>query len=350
MKGHIIKDWTKIDWRNPAHRRQVSGALQYFLALPDKFVPKVFENVEQFKKDRNELRTYIGKLQEFTTTGDMPTSILPLIEKYHVTPNYDNTYEEIFDIRDFSASRRNGFEMLDVESGLTFRKVLPGGKLKTYQFEGSKSTVYFDYYGGALNWHRQLFDDEEYWTIEDNAIEFRNKAYQFRASVFYALIEALPTAQNIAWQNPDPALLPNTDATYTANRDAQTLNTAAQTILLNVRNKGYGVTAQNASFIILAPIQLRGRIKRAMANLLQPTAGSLNQVDYNFQLRTTMMLATTSVYYVILPKKKLKGGYRQDLTLFSDFDILSYSDTQAGWMRYGGAIGDTQQIQRCAIA
>ena len=33
-----------------------------------------------------------------------------------------------------------------------------------------------------------------------------------------------------------------------------------------------------------------------------------------------------------------------DLTLFNDFDILSYTDTVAGWMRHGGCIGDLEQI------
>jgi hypothetical protein len=33
------------------------------------------------------------------------------------------------------------------------------------------------------------------------------------------------------------------------------------------------------------------------------------------------------------------------LTLFSDFDILSYTDTQAGWQRYGGCIGDIDQVE-----
>jgi hypothetical protein len=39
-----------------------------------------------------------------------------------------------------------------------------------------------------------------------------------------------------------------------------------------------------------------------------------------------------------------------DLTIYDQFDILSYADTMAGWMRYGGAVGDTDQIARCAVA
>ena len=39
-----------------------------------------------------------------------------------------------------------------------------------------------------------------------------------------------------------------------------------------------------------------------------------------------------------------------DLTSFSDFDMLSYSDSQVGWMRHGGAIGDVEQLRRLATA
>jgi hypothetical protein len=53
---------------------------------------------------------------------------------------------------------------------------------------------------------------------------------------------------------------------------------------------------------------------------------------------------------VILPKGKLKGGYRMDLTLMSQTNILEYTETVAGWMRYGGAIGETDQLRRCSIA
>jgi hypothetical protein len=39
-----------------------------------------------------------------------------------------------------------------------------------------------------------------------------------------------------------------------------------------------------------------------------------------------------------------------DLTMFANFDMLSYTDAAAGWMRYGGAVGDTDQVARIAFA
>ena len=193
-----------------------------------------------------------------------------------------------------------------------------------------------------------LFDDEEYLTIESLTKAYRNAAYQARAAVFYALIEAVGAAQNIAWQASPDTLAVGVKG-YLASRDAQTMNLAAQTIILNVINRGYGVTPQNTTFVVLCPLQLRGRIKQAL-NIAYDNPSAGLAVDYKFQMITTTMLQTTDVYYVILPRNKMMAGYRMDLTTFTDFDILSYTDAQVGWMRYGGAIGDTQQLQRCAVA
>ena len=153
MKGQIVKDWTQVDFENKKDRKNLAGALQYFCALPDLFIPSKFEKVDAFVKANQEIRK-AHQAQMFTLTSDFPTSILPVIEKFHTAPLYDNGFEQIFDIRDFSGSARNGFDMLDVESGLTFKKVNPGGKVKVYQMSGTKTRVYFDFYGGALGWHR----------------------------------------------------------------------------------------------------------------------------------------------------------------------------------------------------
>jgi len=330
-----IFNLNKISFKTPEDRAKVFGALQYFASGKARD--------EQVKKQA-------AALHAFGSTGDFPTSILPLLEKFQALPAYDEGYKEIFDIRDFTGSRRNGFEIMDVEEGLTFAQVPVGDKVQVFKMAGSKTTVNFNMYGGGLGWHRTLIDDEEYWTLEDNAKAFVNKAYEHKASSFYALIEAISSAQNLAWQAADPSTLSNTDATYTANRDAQTLNKAAETILLAVKDKGYGITPMNASFVVLAPLQIVGRLNKALGLMLQGFGGSPSQVAYKFRIVPTTMLATTTVYYVCLPKIKSKGGDRMNLTIFNKFDEEAYSDIAVGWMRYGGAIGDIEQFQRCAIS
>jgi len=350
-------DWYKnfdIDNRDDVAQKLIKP-LQFFCSLPDKFISPNYRGDDElsklFKKKHAGFHDTLAKLQAFATSGDFPDSILPLIEKFHVDATVDNFYEQIFDVRDFSTSGRGSFRITDVQSGLLFKKIIPGDKALVYQMSGESVDVPFDYYAGALGWHRQLFDDEEWWTIEDNAVEFRNKAFALRAATFYALLEqAAVLNPDILWQPPLPAALPNTDPLYNVNRDAATMNQAAQQILLACQNKGYGIDANNTVFTVLCPVQLRGRIRRALNVMQQAQTPGMQFVDYNFRQIVSLMLTTTDHYYVILPKKKLKAGYRMDLRIFADFDILSYTDTEAGWMRYGGAVGDTDQLLRCDIA
>jgi len=337
----IISDWRKFEKlggvRSPEARAALTGAVQAFMLEPEK---------PAFKSD---VQNALAQIQAFGTSADFPTSVLEVMRKYQLTTYFDTAYEQVFDILDMRNSNRNSFEILDIQDALSFSLVPEGMKAKVYGMSGEKATVSLDMYGGGLSWSRRLFDDREYWTIENNAIAFRNKWYSTKATNFYALIEALGIAQNIAWQAPDPAGVPNTNENYTAIRDIQTINLACQTILLNVRNKGYGVTP-NSQFIILSPIQFKGRLSRALGLVQQPFAGSVSRTYYNVSPVYTLGLTATDVYYVILPKQKLLGANRMDLTIFSKFDELSYTDIAVGWGRYGGAIGDSQQLQRCATA
>ena len=331
MKGMIVKDYNKIDFSNKDHVRKFFGAMNYFMNVPTRC---------------HEVKS---AMQNFTTQGDFPAEILNVIEKYHLEASYDTTYEQIFDIKDFTGTNKPGFEILDVSSGLVFSKVKTGEKAKVYKMSGSKVQVTFDRYGGALGWDKTWFEDTEYWNIEDTAKEFRNKAFSSRAQIYYDLIDAVPSSQDITWQLPTPASLDNTSRDYDAVRDINTINKACETTLLALKDAGMDVNA-NSQFILLAPIQLRSRISRTLSLVNQAFAGSPKSLVYNVQPAFSMMLEDPDKYYIILPKRKMKGGYRQELTMLSNTDILAYAETVAGWMRYGGGIGDIEQIRRCETA
>lgn len=331
FKGKIINDWGAVDFSKAEHVAKFKAAMNAFFRAPEK----------------NPVLK--AAMQAFATKGDFPAEVLQVLQKFNVSTDYDLGYESLFDIRDFSGTNQSGFEILDVENGLAFSKVKVGEKIKVYKIGGSKATVSFDLYGGALGWSRTLFDDQQYWTMEDTAVAFRNKAYSSRAQAFYTLLDAVSSSQNLAWQAVTPSGVANTDKDYEAIRDINTINKACETILLACKDKGYGVTP-NSQFVVSAPIQLKGRILRALAIMQQAFQGSEKRSVYNVVPQFTMMQSATDKYYVVLPKAKMKGGYRMDLTLYSDFDILSYMDTVAGYMRYGGGIGDINQIQRCATS
>jgi len=234
---------------------------------------------------------------------------------------------------------------------LTFDLKLPGEKIDVYTMSGTKQRVYFNYYGGGLGWHINMVQDKEYWRMENTAQAFRNKAFSQKAQAHYALIEAIPAAQNIAWQLPVDAALPNTARNYTAERDVATINLACQTIFQNCKNKGYNLDRpQSTEFLLVAPLELSQRINNALKLHLQAYEGSVNQAVYRWRPIITDMFTARDSYYVVLPKEKIISGDRWDLTMFEDFDINSLVTTMAGWHRYGATIADTQQLQRCATA
>jgi len=330
-KGRIISDWGKVNLTTKDGKAKFIGAFNHFLKSPD----------------RNPALK--AALQHFATKGDFPAEVMQVLEKFHATPSYDLGYEQVFDIRDFTGTREGGFDLLNVSSGLTFGLVKSGEKAKVYQFSGTKATVYFDKYGGALGWDKVLMDDGKYWTLEDNAIAFRNKAYSSRAQAYYDLIDAVSSTYNLAWQAVEPASVASSAENYNAIRDINTINAACLAILKALKDDGVGATPQS-QFIILAPVDLKSRISRALGLVQQAYAGSQSRLSYNVTPIWTLMLSASDKYYVIYPKAHMKGGYRMDLTLLSETDILAYMETVAGWMRYGGAIGDSEQVRRCAIA
>lgn len=351
FKGTIVPDWGRFEKEggveSPKAQQMLTGALKTFMSQPE---TSEFRAVAQAFAHTGDIHKAVASVQaNYATPANFPTSVLEVLKKFQLTTYFDTAYEQVFDMRDYRDSNRNGFEILDVQDTMAFALVPIGMKAKLYTMSGEKVTVTFNAYAAGLSWARILFDDREYWTLENNAVAFRNKWYSSKATMFYALIDAVAAAQNVAWQAVSPAGVPNTDKDYNAIRDINTINYACQNILINCRNKGYGITP-NTPFVILAPIQLKGRIARALPIVQQAFANSTERLYYNVTPYYTLGLSSSSVYYVILPKQKIIGANRMDLTIFTRFDEMSYSDHAVGWGRYAGAIGDAQQIQRCSTA
>lgn len=288
----------------------------------------------------------------WTDKSDFPSgeSFYPLLPAISALPFYDEGWKEVFKVLDFTGSGKGGFRQLLLENTLAFDMVPSGGKANIYNIKGSKETIDFDKYGAGLEWDKILIEDAEWAQIADILAAFRNAAYGNYAQVHYDLIEAIwPGKADIAWHAPVPAALANTDATYTANRDIQTINEACQTIALACQDKGYGITPQS-TFVVLTPLQLRGRVRQALGLALQGFGGSPLHLDYNVRQVTTMMLTATDQYIVAFPGARAQSGLRMNLEELTEENILARSTTQVDWVRFGAGIGDTDQFERCDIA
>ncbi len=350
FKGQIVSDWGLVERMggidNPEARRMVRGALNRFLLQPTTAPFRAASQAFANTGDATAARTAF--VQAFATSQDFPASVLEVLDKYHQTLYFDTGWEQVFKLIDLRNSNRDSFDILDVISGLTFALVPEGMKAKIYKMSGAKVTVTLDMYGAGLGWSRRLFWNKEYWTIEDNAFEFRMKAGESKAQDHYDLIEAVGATYDLAWEAVTGSV-PSTNENYIPIRDINTINKACENILIRLQDLGMSVNP-NSEFKILSPIQNVGRIKRALGMVQQPFSGSTTQLNYNVSPIYTLMFTNTSDYYVILPRNKLQTANRMDLTVYSDFDIEALTDIAVGWQWYGAAIGETKQIVRCATS
>lgn len=326
MRDPIISDWKKVDFADAECRSKFIGAVQHYLNKPE---------------------LVRAAASEYTTRSDMPAGARDAVALFNEAPEADFGYERVFDIIDFTGTRKNGFDILTVGSGLTFAPVKPGQKARVYKLTGEKSTVNFERYGGALQWDKTWFDDAEFWNIEETTRQFRNKWFGDRAGVFYDLISASRADSDVSWQG-------SADDTK-AVRDAETVNYACAAIIADLADKGFDVNPQTR-FVVVAPVQLFARLQNAL-RLTMLDSGSAGALNFNVELVVSNKLknqaldtAETAQYFVCLPGRKAKGGYRQELTLLAETDILAYAETVAAWGRYGGAVGDPGQFRRCATS
>ncbi len=336
MKGNMIADWRKVDFSTDPGRGQFLEAVQHFMERP--------------RKAAEEIR---ARIAEFTTPGDFPTDAVDAIARFHQVDDPDTGWSEVFDVIDFTGTKKNSFDIVDVSSGLAFRAVKPGEKASVFKVSGDKVTVDFDLYGGALGWSKLWFDDEEYWKIEDAAKEFRARWYANKAQAHYDLISAARPDTDVAWQGDT--------GDDKAVRDAATINYACSQILSDMQGLGFDVNA-NSTFVVVCPVQLMARLRNALritlvGNVAGAVSGESSEVNFNVRLVVTTRLKTndlssadTSNYFVALPGKKIKSGNRMDLTILSEQDVLAYAETVAGWGRYGATVGETKQLRRCATS
>jgi len=346
-KGKIVSDWGLFEKMGGMHNlgamSMLRGAMNKFCLEPE--TPPFRAAAQAFSStgDPNAARNSL--IQAFATSQDFPASVLEVLDKYHQSLYFDNGWEEAFKMIDLRGTNRDSFDILDVISGLRFNLTPEGMKAKIYKMSGAKVNVTLDMYSAGLGWSRRLFMNKEYWTIEDNAFEFRNKAKESKAQDHYDLIEAIPTTYDLAYQAVTGAV-PNTNENYVPIRDINTINKACENILIRLQDLGMSVSPKS-EFLIVSPIQNVGRIKRALGMVQQPFSSSTKQVNYNVRPVYTLMFSNTSDYYVILPKNKIQSANRMDLTIFSDFDIEAFTEIAVGWQWYGGAIGEEKQLVRC---
>ena len=331
LNNRIFSDYSLIDMKSEVGRRQFFGAITAWMRKPREVQEKLLR----------------AGVQALTNTDDFADEVRVLIEKFHLgLEEIDNGWEQFFDTRNYAGTRAPGFRMRQVSSGLTFSKRPEGGRAHIYSVTGTEQFVSFDTYGGGLEFDQAWFDDQEWWLVEDTAAEFRSAWYRDKATVMYGLIGALGAGYNVAY---------DTGGANELEKDINTLNTAAAALLTALKTAGYAVTPQSP-LKVLSPIQLRGRLQRALAAqyITPATAGAHLKVEYNITPVYSMNVlnagaACTDKWYLGLAGLKNKLGEKMPLTIYTDFKAEAYATTSVGWGRYGAYMNE-EQFRRLATA
>jgi len=335
----IFKNANLIDLSTEIGRRKFIGAIQH--------------NWDTIR-DIGNLALRMG-VQEFTSGSNFPDEVAAAIAKYHIDiTEIERSYEAAFDIVDLRGSNASSFKIRDVQSGLSFARVRDGEKALIYGISGNAVEVELDLYGAALEWSRKWFMDQEWWTIEDNAVEFRRKWWESRAIVFWDLIQSLTdgTAYNVPYDT--------VGATAVA-KDINTINAGCLELITAHLDTGLGVNA-STQMVIFVPLANKPRVERALLGTFGAANPAGDRISYNISafytagldwVRPLDVVAGTDwtghgsdnqppLGYLCIPGRKNKLGERMDLTILSETDILAFAEKTAGWGRYGGAISEAQ--------
>jgi hypothetical protein len=354
MKMYKIFNWDLFDGSSKSIKALGIAISRYHAMghpFPTPFDKQLFKTEEEMTRVQN-FRSGIEKIQNFavqnlSTTADFPEFLNDLFKTFLDKPISDIGYQSIFDVQP-TLNGADGWDVYTETSDFEFNEILPGGLISYFTQTGSKYRAYVDYYGGGNGIDQRLLDSRRFVEVERMIERSRAVVMKKEAQVAYALIEAIGAGQDIAWQNPDPAALPNTDATYNANRDAQTMNKAAETLISVNKDKGLMPDGLNTNFFVLYPYQLQGRLQKANSVRLQAFDNSNRELSvYNFFFISTTLLASSTQYYIGIPKGKLTGGVLLNLTQFMQFNQTTYTQDIANWKAFGFDIGDATQVQRC---
>ena len=281
-----------------------------------------------------------GRLHEMITVGDMNTvnnSARDYIDRFLITEKEsDDGWRQLFTMHDEAVAaaqaNKSGFRVLDLESGITFKERKPGEAIEFRGLKGTENWVLYKSFGGGAAIDRQFWDDQDYLTIGDVLLAFREAAYGEQSDNMYGLLTALATDYNFS-----------TGADLIAK-----INGACADIL-----RGVGRQRREAEYQCDVPGRARaGEESRGRGgagdDVRCGNAGDNEQNQTGLQPQAGVHVAGAqdraagAGIYVGLSGGRSKAGIRQDLTMFGQFNIARYADDLAGFLRYAGVVEAAQ--------
>jgi len=281
-------------------------------------------------------------VQELQSGFGLPTGDpLAILERFQSAQQWDNGWQAVFKPININAPHTS-WEIFTGGTGIVFNKLEAGGKVRMSRTEGESVTAHVNYYGAGFEILDQWVENQQYWMIEEAAVDFVNAWQKLKAQVHYALMDAIGSGQNLAW---------NTTGANELSKDVKTINTACTNIINDLADQDFAV-GQNQPFVLVTPVALRDRIADALGQIgaTGDNRATYSQLRYSIVPVATTFLTDATKYYVCLPGRKSQTGTRKELTAEKGRNIVNMTDIEVRHGAFGAAIGDEEQFQRCATA
>ena len=287
-----------------------------------------------------------GAVQQFITSADVPET-KTTIDIFNELKYSDLRYEPAFKTRIFDANK-GYFTIVNVRNGFQFNIRPEGGKIDIQKMSGDSAYV-------------NAIERAQGFAVDRVAIEDRN---------FGEIIEYLQTmiSEGIRVKSQDHYTL-ITDCAYVSGNTAvsfqgggsdsslarirKTIDKGVNDILTALKDKGIYGDLGSVRFILYSERQMETQFKAAMMmpqlgvseiNTTIPISGVEYQPTYLLKRSTGVAVPATSGILVAVGGK-LQRGDKVLPEVYSDKDILSFSDITAIRHRYGAGAGEPLQVK-----
>lgn len=292
--------------------------------------------------DMTALQKTAMSVQELQMSGFPTNDPKAVLERFATAQQFDLGYEVLFKKIALNAPHTS-WDIYTSGTGITFEKLEAGEEIRMSRTSGSKVTASVDYYAAGFEVLQQWIENQQWFRIEEAATDFVNAYNKKKSETFYALVDAVSSAVNVAWQG--------VVADTTVYRDVATINEACKQIIES-RVEANVPTTVAQPFVVCAPFSLMNRISDAL-DQIGSTGDDKNKygkLRYNVVPVITTFLSADDKYYVAIPGEKSQMAIRKDLTAEKARNIINLSDVEVRYAAWGGAIADENQFRRCSVS
>jgi len=281
------------------------------------------------------------RVAELLSGGGFPAGDpVATLERFQAQQLYDNGYEAIFKNIPVNAPHTS-WDIFSGGTGIVFEELEAGGKIRTSTFTGAKTTASIKYYAAGFEILQQWVENQQWWLVGTEAQDFVNAYQKKKAQVYYGIIDAVSSAQNLAW----------VAGANTLARDVATINAAVTALIASAEANEIPIS-MSQPYVLLTPQVLWPRIKAALGQYgaVNDSRSTYGELLYNIIPLYTTFLSDATKYYVCIPGEKSQRADRKALTSEKGRNLINLSDLEVQYAAWGGAIGDETQFQRCATA